>query len=107
MLFMVIESFRDNDMLPVYQRVRDAGRMLPEGLTYVDSWVQADFARCFQLMACDNLAWLGCPEGKSGCEAAIRHVQEDRLNDMKPHCLASAKTSAEARRCGTVNCEVK
>ena len=68
MLFMVIETFRDNDMLPVYQRVRDGGRMLPEGLTYVDSWVQPDFARCFQLMACDNLAllqqwvlqWRGC-----------------------------------------------
>ncbi|MBL8905110.1 MAG: DUF3303 family protein [Rhizobiales bacterium] len=55
MLFMVIERFRDNDMLPVYKRVRDEGRMLPEGLRYIDSWVEASFSRCFQLMECDDL----------------------------------------------------
>lgn len=32
MLFMIIERFRDNDMLPIYKRVRDEGRSLPEGL---------------------------------------------------------------------------
>jgi hypothetical protein len=61
-LFMVIERFRDNDMVPVYQRVRDRGRSLPEGLEYVESWVAADFSRCFQLMRCDDLrliqAWI-------------------------------------------------
>jgi hypothetical protein len=56
MLFMVIEHFRDNDMLPVYRRLRDAGRGLPEGLDYVDSWVAADFSRCFQLMRCADAA---------------------------------------------------
>jgi Protein of unknown function (DUF3303) len=55
MLFMVIERFRDNDMIPIYQRVRDGGRMLPDGLEYVDSWVEPNFARCFQLMQCDDL----------------------------------------------------
>ena len=54
MLFMVIEHFRDHDMVPVYQRVRDGGRMLPEGLRYVDSWVEPNFSRCFQLMECDD-----------------------------------------------------
>lgn len=39
-----------NDMVPVYRRVREAGRMLPAGLEYVDSWVEPTFARCFQLM---------------------------------------------------------
>jgi hypothetical protein len=62
MLLMVIEHFRDNDMVPVYQRLRDAGRSLPEGLEYVDSWVEAGFSRCFQLMRCDDLrllqAWI-------------------------------------------------
>ena len=58
MLFMVIERFKDNDMIPVYRRVRERGRALPEGLTYVDSWVQPDFSRCFQLMACDDAALL-------------------------------------------------
>jgi hypothetical protein len=37
MLFMVFERFRDNGMVPVYRRVRDAGRMLPEGLNYIDT----------------------------------------------------------------------
>jgi hypothetical protein len=55
MLFMVIERFRDDDMVPIYRKLRDAGRMLPDGLTYVDSWVEPSFARCFQLMECDDL----------------------------------------------------
>jgi len=58
MLFMVIERFRDDDMVPIYQKVRDGGRMLPEGLTYIDSWVEPNFSRCFQLMECDDLRLL-------------------------------------------------
>jgi len=53
-LFMVIERFRDHDMVPVYERVREAGRSLPEGLRYIDSWVEPNFSRCFQLMECDD-----------------------------------------------------
>jgi hypothetical protein len=49
---MVIERFRDNDMVPIYRRVREAGRSLPDGLEYVDSWVEPNFSRCFQLMRC-------------------------------------------------------
>src|SRR5215831_5402848 len=55
MLFMVSERFAANDMVPIYQRVRSEGRMLPDGLEYVDSWVEPNFARCFQLMRCDDL----------------------------------------------------
>jgi hypothetical protein len=58
MLFMLIERFRDNDMLPIYKKVRDEGRMLPEGLTYLDSWVEPNFSRCFQLMECNDLRLL-------------------------------------------------
>jgi hypothetical protein len=58
MLFMLIERFRDQDMVPVYQRVRDTGRSLPEGLRYIDSWVEPNFARCFQLMETDDLTLL-------------------------------------------------
>jgi hypothetical protein len=58
MLFMVIETFKDNDMIPVYRKLRDGGRQIPEGLTYIDSWVEPNFARCFQLMACDDLKLL-------------------------------------------------
>ena len=54
MLYMVIERFRDNDMVPTYRRLRDSGRSFPEGLRYIDSWVEANFSRCFQLMECDD-----------------------------------------------------
>jgi hypothetical protein len=58
MLFMVIERFAGNDMLPVYERVKEAGRGLPEGLKYINSWVEPNFARCFQLMEREDLALL-------------------------------------------------
>ncbi|MEM8530340.1 MAG: DUF3303 family protein [Chloroflexota bacterium] len=58
MLFMIIERFRDNDMLPVYKRIQDEGRMFPDGLTYINSWVEPNFSRCFQLMECDDLCLL-------------------------------------------------
>jgi hypothetical protein len=58
MLFMIVERFQNDDMLPVYRRVREAGRGLPEGLRYLDSWVEPSFARCFQLMECDDLRLL-------------------------------------------------
>jgi hypothetical protein len=54
MLFMVIERFRDGDAAAVYRRFRERGRMAPEGLRYVDSWVEHGFERCFQLMECDD-----------------------------------------------------
>ena len=54
MLFMVIETFADDDMVPVYRRLCDAGRRLPDGLAFVDSWVEPGFRRCFQLMRCDD-----------------------------------------------------
>jgi hypothetical protein len=50
MLFMVIERFKDRDPIPVYKRVRDSGIKFPEGLTYVGSWIEPNFDRCFQLM---------------------------------------------------------
>jgi len=52
MLFMVIERYKDQDAVAVYQRAKDKGRMLPDGLRYVDSWVEPNFDRCFQLMEC-------------------------------------------------------
>lgn len=54
MLFMIIEYFKDRDARAVYGRFKDRGRMAPEGLRYVDSWIEANFARCFQLMECDD-----------------------------------------------------
>lgn len=52
MLYMIVEHFRDGDALSVYRRFRDQGRLAPEGLRYVASWVTDDFRRCFQVMDC-------------------------------------------------------
>jgi hypothetical protein len=54
MLYMVIERFKNGNAVAVYKRARDRGRMLPEGLEYVLSWVSDDFAHCFQLMQTDR-----------------------------------------------------
>ncbi len=54
MLFMVIEHFKKRDAKAVYRRFRDEGRLMPEGLATVDSWVATDFERCFQIVDCED-----------------------------------------------------
>lgn len=54
MFFMVIERFKNRDARAVYRRSREKGRMLPNGLKYIDSWVETNFDRCFQLMECED-----------------------------------------------------
>lgn len=54
MLYLVIEHFRNEDPKPVYRRFDEFGRMSPEGLRYIDSWVDQDLARCFQLMETED-----------------------------------------------------
>ncbi len=58
MLFMIRERFKGRDPAPIYSRLREQGRALPAGLRYVDSWVEANFDRCFQLMEADDAASL-------------------------------------------------
>ncbi|OGK77224.1 MAG: hypothetical protein A2X51_13575 [Candidatus Rokubacteria bacterium GWC2_70_24] len=58
MLFMVIENFLNQDARSVYRRFRDKGRLTPDGLQFVGSWVEADLGRCFQLMECDDVTLL-------------------------------------------------
>ena len=58
MHFMVIETFRNQDAKSVYRRFRDKGRMMPDGLTFVSSWVAADLGRCFQLMETSDVTLL-------------------------------------------------
>jgi hypothetical protein len=54
MLYMIVEDFRGGDAVPVYRRFRDRGRLAPDGLRYVASWVTGDLRRCFQVMECDD-----------------------------------------------------
>jgi hypothetical protein len=82
MRYMVIETFRDANSVAVYQRFREKGRMLPEGLTYVDSWVEVNGNRCFQLMECDDVQlfrqWIA------------------RWNDLVDFEIVAVRTSQEA-----------
>jgi len=52
MQYLIIENFRGRDPVPVYRRFRDRGRLAPEGLHYVGSWITEDLARCYQVMEC-------------------------------------------------------
>jgi hypothetical protein len=54
MLFMVIEHFKDRDPAPVYKRFAERGRLMPEGLSYVNSWIEVGMDRCFQVMETDD-----------------------------------------------------
>lgn len=56
--YMVIEHFRDGNAVPVYARFRAQGRLAPEGLEYVTSWVTEDLTTCYQVMACNDRALL-------------------------------------------------
>ena len=49
MLFMVVEHFK-GDPRPVYERFREQGRLAPDDVQYVSSWVDTKLERCFQLM---------------------------------------------------------
>jgi Domain of unknown function (DUF3303) len=55
-LYMVVERFKNGDAAPVYRRFRDRGRMAPEGLIYMSSWVDQKLERCYQLMETENPA---------------------------------------------------
>ena len=57
MLYMIVEDFR-GDPEAVYRRFRDQGRLAPDGLRYVNSWVTADLQRCYQIMECADPALL-------------------------------------------------
>ena len=51
---MVIERFKNGDAVPVYRRFRDKGRLAPDGLVYISSWVDTNLACCYQIMKTDN-----------------------------------------------------
>jgi hypothetical protein len=55
---MIVEHFNHGNARPVYERFRTRGRLAPEGLTYVSSWVTSDLTRCYQVMECEDRALL-------------------------------------------------
>ncbi|MGD1047321.1 MAG: DUF3303 family protein [Candidatus Krumholzibacteriaceae bacterium] len=54
MLFMIVEHFRPGKAPAVYRRFRERGRMMPESVRYISSWVDLDFERCFQVMEAES-----------------------------------------------------
>jgi hypothetical protein len=58
MHYLVIEHFRNADPAPIYRRLRERGRLMPDGLEYVSSWITEDLARCYQVMRCADRALL-------------------------------------------------
>jgi hypothetical protein len=57
-LLMVVEHFRNGEAAPVYRRFKEHGRMAPDGLTYVSSWVDENLGTCYQLMETEDRALL-------------------------------------------------
>ncbi len=82
MLFMVIERFRDGRAVDVYRRFRDRGRMAPEGVRYISSWVDLNFEQCFQVMEADD-------------EAQI-HAWTKNWDDLVDFAIVPVRTSEEA-----------
>lgn len=56
MLYMVIEHFKEGAAPEIYRRLRERGRVMPEGLEYVSSWIDLDFKVCWQLMQTDDFS---------------------------------------------------
>jgi Protein of unknown function (DUF3303) len=46
--YMVVERFKNPPA--IYRRLSESGRMMPEGLHYVSSWIEESLEICFQLM---------------------------------------------------------
>jgi hypothetical protein len=83
-IYMVIEHFKGGDAAPVYRRFRDRGRLAPEGLAYVSSWVDTTLARCYQLMETDR------PELLDQWMANWSDIV-----DFEVHAVISSKDAAE------------
>jgi hypothetical protein len=82
MLYMVIERFHEGRAADVYRRFRDNGRMAPDSVRYVSSWVDMEFRRCFQVMEADR-------------EEDLREWMS-HWDDLVDFEVVSVRTSAEA-----------
>jgi hypothetical protein len=81
MLYMVIERFKDAPA--IYQRLREKGRLMPDGLEYVSSWINVDLTMCWQLMRTED-------------ESLFR-LWTDNWKDLMDFEIVPVRTSAEVR----------
>jgi len=83
--YLVIERFTKG-AAPVYRRFGERGRLAPEGVIYVGSWVDTTLTRCWQVMQADDRARL---------DAWMANWSD--LVDFEVHeVLASAEAAAKA-----------
>lgn len=54
MLYMIVERFKPGKAPEVYSRTETQGRLLPDGLEYLNSWVSDDLKNCYQVVSCDE-----------------------------------------------------
>ena len=98
MLYMVIERFRGGDAVPIYRRFQQRGRLAPEGLQYVASWVTTDLACCYQVMECadhDLLeAWMAQWRDLVDFEVIPVRTSADTIALLAPQLQANPETRA-------------
>lgn len=80
---MVIERFKGRDAKPIYDRLKEKGRMMPAGLEYRGSWVEETFDRCFQVMEC--------------ADERVLHEWAARWSDLMDFEFIPVLTSEQAR----------
>jgi uncharacterized protein DUF3303 len=82
MLYIVVERFKPGAATEIYSRAREKGRMIPDRLEYVSSWVDLEFTTCYQLMRTDD--------------ASLFTVWTNAWNDLVEFEIVPVRTSAEA-----------
>lgn len=83
-LYMIIERFKNADAAPVYARFRERGRLAPEGLTYIASWIDEGLTTCWQVMETADRALL---------DEWIANWSD--LVDFEVHSVVTSKEAAE------------
>jgi len=86
-LYMVLERYRNADPAPVYRRFRERGRMAPEGVSYISSWITQDLSTCYQVMETSDRALL---------EEWMRHWSD--IVDFEVVPVITSKEAAERVR---------
>ena len=87
MLYIVVETYKDGAAPAIYRRARERGRLIPEGLRYVSSWVDLELKRCFQLMETED--------------ASLFAIWIQAWSDLVEFEVVPVQTSAEAARRAT------
>lgn len=83
MLFLIIERFHPGKVKLLYERFAEQGRLMPEGVEYIDSWIDKNLSTCYQVMQSDSIEKI--------------HVWISHWNDLADFEVIPVITSAEAK----------